>query len=213
MDHGTDLREQGLRPEMRLEAILFLIAGVGLLALIFNNPLFSYFDVSRTADEALAYVRDNLTGLRWMFTGVGVMDLLLGSSLWLWGTHVRQTVSGRQATAATFASWAGLWGGVVLLATRLTTAWFQSVEDLAYTGEVRLGAVEIMFLTGLLAWTIAFVIFGVLVIRGPMPKWLGIVLIACGVLPYVGFLPFWYYFGAIVLGITVLVRLRGARST
>ena len=65
----------------------------------------------------------------------------------------------------------------------------------------------------MLAWTTAFVIFGILIIRGSMPTWLGIVLIACGVLPYIGFLPMWYYVGAIVLGITNLVRFRETRST
>jgi hypothetical protein len=44
-----------------------------------------------------------------------------------------------------------------------------------------------------------------------MPTWLGIVLILCGLLPAIGALPFWYYLGAIVLGITVLVRLRGGK--
>ena len=211
MDHETELKEQNLRSRLRRVSLLFLFAGVGLLALIFNQPLLGYFDTSRTYEEALVYVGDNLTALRWMFTGVGVMDLLLGATLWLWGSQVRKTVSGGQATAATVAAWAGLWGGVAALGYRLRTAWFQSVEDFAYTGETSVGVPEVIFLTALLAWTAAFVIFGVLIIRGPMPKWLGILLIVFGFLPYIGILPFWYYFGAIALGITVLVRLRGGK--
>lgn len=212
MDHRTQLTEQDLRPQLRRVSLLFLIAGAGLLALIFNQPLFSYFDFSRTYDEALAYVRDNLTALRWMFTGVGLMELLLGASLWLWGIQVRKTVSGGWATAATVAAWAGLWGGVAALAGRHRTAWFQSVEDFAYTGEVRVDVLEIIFQTAFLAWTTAFVIFGILIIRGPMPKWLGIVLIVFGLLPFIGAVPAWYYLGAILLGITGLVRFREARS-
>jgi hypothetical protein len=143
-----------------------------------------------------------------MFTGLGVIDLLLGVSLWLWGNQVRKSVSGRQATAARFAAWAGLWGGFAALAGRLNTSWFLSVEDFAYTSAVSFDLVGIIFISGMLAWTLAFVIFGVLIVRGPMPTWLGILLIACGVLPMIGAIPAWYYIGAIVLGITILVRLR-----
>jgi hypothetical protein len=213
MDRRTELTELDMRPQLRRVSLLFLIAGVGLLALIFSQPLFSYFDASRTYDEALAYVRDNLTALRWMFTGVGVMELVLGASIWLWGRQVRKTVSGGWATAATVAVWAGLWGGVAALASRLRLAWFRSVEDLVFTGNASFDFWEIVFLTGMLAWTTAFVIFGILMIRGPMPTWLGIVLILFGLLPYIGILPLWYYVGAILLGVTSLVRFREARST
>ncbi|HZD23413.1 MAG TPA: hypothetical protein VE569_08445, partial [Acidimicrobiia bacterium] len=123
-----------------------------------------------------------------------------------------KTVSGGQATAATVAAWAGLLGGVIGLTNRLMTAWFQSVEDLVYTGNESLDAVQVIFLIGMLAWSTAFVIFGVLIFRGPMPKWLGIVLIVFGLLPYIGFLPLWFYFGAIVLGITGLVRFRSTSA-
>jgi hypothetical protein len=181
--------------------------------LILNPLVIGYFDASRPYDEGLAFVRENLTALRWVFTGIGLVDLLLGASLWLWGRHVRKTVSGGQATAATVASWAGLWGGVVGLASRLRLAWFRSVEDLVFTGNASFDVWEIVFLTGMLAWTTAFVIFGILIIRGSMPTWLGIALIICGLLPYLGFLPMWYYVGAILLGVTSLVRFRGARST
>jgi hypothetical protein len=210
MDHGTEVKKQDLKPQLRLVPVLFLIAGVSFLALILNPLFVGYFDASRTPDEALAYVRENLTALRWMFTGLGVIDLLLGSSLWLWGNQVRRAVPGGSATAATIASWAGLLGGVMALASRVRYAWSQSVDDLvsAATGEVSFEVGLVLFLTALVAWTTAFVIFGVLIVRGPMPTWLGIVLIGCGVLPWAGFLPLWYYIGAIVLGITVLVRLR-----
>jgi hypothetical protein len=212
MDRGTELKVQDLKPQLRRVALLILIAGVVWLALIFNQPLFGYFDFSRTFDEALAYARDNLTALRWMFTGLGVMGLLLGASLWLWGNQARKTESGRWATAATVAAWTGLWGGVAQLAERLWTA-LQSVEDLAYTGARDLDALAIIALTAWLAWTISFVIFGVLIVRGPMPKWLGIVLIVFGLLPAIGAIPAWYYMGATLLGVTSLVHFRGARST
>jgi hypothetical protein len=101
---------------------------------------------------------------------------------------------------------------VAALAGRHRTAWFQSVEDFAYTGEVRVDVLEIIFQTAFLAWTTAFVIVGILIIRGPMPKWLGIVLIVFGLLPFIGAVPAWYYLGAILLGITGLVRFREARS-
>jgi hypothetical protein len=211
MDKRTELTERDLRPQLRRVSLLFLIAGIVFMALIFNPLIFGYFDASKTYDEALAYARDNLTALRWMFTAIGLIDLLLGVSLWLWGTQVRKTASGRQATAATVAAWAGLWGGVAALAGRLGTA-FQSVEDLVYTGEVRFDVIQIVFGTGMLGWTIAFVIFGVLIIRGPMPTWLGIVLIVFGFLPFIGAVPAWYYLGAILLGITGLIRLRDGRS-
>jgi hypothetical protein len=208
MDHRTELAQQDLSRQLRLVSLLFLIAGTVFLALIFNPLIFGYFDVSGTYDEAVAYVRDNLTALRRVFTGLGLIDLLLGASLWLWGSRVRRTVSGGEATAATIAAWIGLWGGIAGLGARLVPAWFQSVEDFAYTGEVSFDVLGIIFLTAMIAWTIAFVIFGVLIVRGPMPTLVGIVLIVCGLLPYIGFLPLWYYMGAIVLGITGLIRFR-----
>jgi hypothetical protein len=213
MDHRTELTERDLWPQLRRVSLMFLIAGVVFLALILNPLIIGDFDASRPYDAGLAFVRDHLTALRWVFTGIGLVDLLLGASLWLWGNHVRKTVSGGQATAATVAAWAGLWGGVAGLAGRLRLAWFRSVEDLVFTGGMSFDVWEFVFLTGMLAWTTAFVIFGMLIIRGSMPTWLGIVLIACGVLPYIGFLPMWYYVGAIVLGITNLIRFREARST
>ncbi|MET0695862.1 MAG: hypothetical protein ABWZ58_00415 [Acidimicrobiia bacterium] len=213
MDHRIELTERDLSPQLRRVSLLFLLAGVLFLGLILNPLIIGYFDAARPYDEGLAFVRDHLTALRWVFTGIGLVDLLLGASLWLWGNQVRKTVSGGQATAATVAAWAGLWGGVAGLAGRLRLAWFRSVEDLVFTGGMRFDVWEFVFLTAMLAATTAFVIFGILMIRGSMPTWLGIVLIACGFLPYVGFLPMWYYVGAIVLGITNLVRFRETSST
>ena len=208
-DNRIDLAKQDLSRQLRLVSLLFLIAGVVFLALIFSPPIFGYFDMSATRDEAVAYVRDNLSALRWAFTGLGLVDMLLGASLWLWGSRVRRPGSGREATAATMAAWVGLWGGIAGLVARPVPAWFQSVEDFATMGDVSFDVLGIIFLTGMLGWTIAFVTFGILIIRGPMPTWLGIVLILCGLLPAIGALPFWYYLGAIVLGITGLVRFRG----
>jgi hypothetical protein len=182
------------------------------MALIFNPLIFGYFDASKPYEEGLAFVRDNLTALRWGFTAIGLIDLLFGLSLWLWGTQVRKTVSGGQATAATVAAWAGMWGGVAGLSGRLRTGWFQSVEDLVFTGNASFDVMEIIFATGMLAWTTAFVIFGILIIRGPMPTWLGIVLIVFGFLPAIGAVPAWYYIGAILLGVTGLIRFREGRS-
>ena len=213
MAHPAELTDQDLRPHLMRVSVLFIIAGVVFLALIFNPLIFGYFDASKPYGEGLAFVRDNLTALRWIFTAIGLTDLLLGATLWLWGTQMRKTMSAGQATAATVAAWAGLWGGVAALAGRLRTAWFQSVDDLVSTGSASFDVMGIVFLTGMLAWTIAFVIFGILIIRGPMPTWLGIVLIVCAFLPAAGAVPAWYYIGAIVLGVTGLVRFREARST
>ena len=213
MDHRTELTERDLMPQLRRVSLMFVIAGVVFLALILNPVIFGYFDASKPYDEGLAFVRDNLTALRWLFTAIGLIDLLLGASLWLWGTQVAKTMSAGQAKAATMAAWAGLWGGVAALAGRLRTAWFQSVDDLVSTGSASFDVMGIVFLTGMLAWTIAFVIFGILIIRGPMPTWLGIVLIVCAFLPAAGAVPAWYYIGATVLGVTGLLRFRETRST
>ena len=99
MDHRAELTDQGLTP-LRRVSVLFIIAGVVFLALIFNPLIFGYFDASKPYDEGLAFVRDNLTALRWMFTAIGLTDLLLAATLWLWGTQMRRTMSAGQATAA-----------------------------------------------------------------------------------------------------------------
>jgi hypothetical protein len=214
MDQRTELTEQDLRPQLRWISLLLLIAGLGiagvaLLAGILSPEVFSYFDLSRSYEEGLVFVEENLTAIRWTFTGVGVVEVLIGASLWLWASRMRKTLSGRQATAAAVAAWAGLLGGVTGLANRLTTAWLRSIEELVITGNE---AVQPLALIEILAWSVAFVIIGVLIIRGPMPNWLGSVLIVFGLLPYFGFLPLWFFVGAIVLGITGLVRYRGAWS-
>ena len=67
-DNRIDLAKQDLSRQLRLVSLLFLIAGVVFLALIFSPPIFGYFDMSATRDEAVAYVRDNLSSLRCAFT-------------------------------------------------------------------------------------------------------------------------------------------------
>jgi hypothetical protein len=61
---------------------------------------------------------------------------------------------------------------------------------------------------------VPLIVFGVLMIRGAMPTWLGVVWIVCGVLFWAtGFLPLWFFVGSLTLGIWGLLNFRPESGT
>lgn len=199
--------EATLRPELRKVCGLFLTAGVLFLPLILNPVTIGIFSKSNT--ERLTHVEDNWSTIRLLFTGMGIADIGLGIALWLWGQHVRRIHTGGQARAATAVAAVGLVGGAISLVTRWYV-WTQDAQEFHdFFDDVPAWAI-LTQLTGFVLLSVAMITFGVLMVKGPMPRWLGYTFAACGLLVYpTGLLPLWYYVGAVVLGVAGLRRYAG----
>ena len=189
-------------------ALLFLLTAIAFFAMIMNPLTFGYFDAESEADR-LAHVEDHLGALRLLFTGIGITEVALGVALWLWGRQVAEHTPGRRGDVAGAFGWVALVAGVVSLLTRLT-AWIDNPEALASDD---LSASDIVF--GVVAgggFSLTILVFGYLMIRGAMPTWLGIVWIICGVLFWLGILPLWFFFGALVFGVRGLIKFRAGAT-
>ena len=79
-------------------------------------------------------MRDNLTALRWVFTGIGLVDLLAWRILVAVGQPGAQDCIGGTGDRCHGGCLGRVVGGVAGLAGRLRLAWFRSVEDLVFTG-------------------------------------------------------------------------------
>jgi hypothetical protein len=108
-------------------------------------------------------------------------------------------------------AWIALGAGVLSLVSRIWNSWFKSATQLA-DGDLKVSDV-IFFLPASLGFSLSLVVFGVLMIRGAMPTWLGVVWILCGVMFWLGFLPLWFFVAALVFGIRGLLRFRAGRAT
>lgn len=72
---------------------------------------------------------------------------------------------------------------------------------------------NVIFLIAAVGFSLSFIVFGVLMIRGAMPTWLGGVWILCGAIFWLGFLSLWFFVGSLVFGIWGLVRFRQGRGS
>lgn len=188
---------------------LFLGAAVLFFPMIFNPVTFGFFDAASEA-ERLSHVEENLTALRVLFSGIGVAELALGVALWLWGRQVADHTPGRRGGVARAFAVVGLVGGMTAMVGR-QIAWFEDAPALA---SANAGALEL--LGGLsvgIAFSLSIIVFGVFMVRGAMPTWLGVVWILCGVLFWLGILPLWFFVAALVFGIRGLVKFRPANAS
>lgn len=185
-------------------AALFLVVAVTFFPMIMNPLIFGFFE-AESETERLVHVEDHLGALRLLFTGIGLAEIALGVALWLWGKEVANRTAGRRGVVAFRFGQVALAAGFVAFLTRLT-AWFEDAEALANDD---LSVTDIVF--GLVAgggFSVAFLVFGYLMIRGSMPTWLGVVWMICGVMFWVGILPLWFFVGAFVFGIRGVIRFR-----
>ena len=200
--------ESSLRPQLWRVCLLFLVVGVVFFPLILNPITIGIF--SKSDAERLLHVEDNWATIRLLFTGMGVADVGLGIALSLWGRRVSSIHSERQARAAVVAAWLGLGGGAISLVTRWYLWTQDAIEFHEFFNNVPAWAISIQ-LAAFLMLSASMVTLGVLMVKGPMPRWLGIVFAACGLLVYpTGLLPLFFYVGAIVLGAAGLRRYRAA---
>jgi hypothetical protein len=194
--------------DLRRQALLFLVTAVVFFPLIFNPLAFGFFG-QESETELLVFVEDNFAALRLLFTGIGLTELALGVALWLWSRQVAAHTPGGRATVAQVAGWVGLASGVLSLASRLS-GWFEDAEEVA-GGD--LSPLEWLFAPAFGGFSVSIIAFGVLMVMGAMPTWLGLAWIASGVLAWVGILPFWFFAAALALGIWGLVRLRPGQAS
>jgi hypothetical protein len=188
---------------------LFVGAAVLFFPMIFNPVIFGFFDDGSQA-ERLSHVEENLTALRLLFSGIGVAELLLGAALWLWGRQVADHTAGRRGGVARAFAVVGLVAGMAAMVGR-QLAWFEDAQELA-SGD--LSALELLL--GLpvgVGFSLSIIVFGVFMFRGPMPTWLGATWIVCGVLFWIGILPFWFFVAALTFGIRGVVKFRPGKAT
>jgi hypothetical protein len=204
IDDGVNTDEEAARGTLRGLALWFLVTAVCFFPLIMNPIIFGFFDES---DEArLEHVQDHLGWLRILLTGIGVTELALGVGLWMWGRRVAERSPGRSGSVARAFGWIALAAGVLSLTSRIATSWGRSAEDLA-SGDI--GVLDVvLFLPAAIGFSLSVIVFGVLMIKGAMPTWLGIVWIVCGVLFWLGILPLWFFVAALVFGVYGTVRFR-----
>jgi len=189
---------------LRRLAATFVCIAVAFFPLIMNPLTIGFFDAATDA-ERLAHAEDNLGGLRFVFTAIGVTEFALGAALWAWGRRVARATAGGRRRIAIRAGVISVVAGGVALVGRLAI-WIDTAEDLA-SDELSARDFLFGFVNGV-GFAIAFWMFGYLMIRGSMPTWLGAVWIGCGVMFWVGILPLWFFVGALVFGIHGLVRFR-----
>jgi hypothetical protein len=193
----------------RTIALLFLVSAICFFPMIMNPLIFGFFDAESDA-ERLEHAESHLGGLRLVFTGIGITELVLGVGLWLWGRRVAGRTSGRRGDAANAMAWVALIAGILALIKRLS-AWIDDAEELASDD---LSVADIAF--GLISGggtSLAFIVFGYLMIRGVMPTWLGVVWILCGIMFWVGILPLWFFVGALVFGIRGLIKFKSGNTS
>lgn len=187
---------------------LFLLSAVCFFPLIFNPLIFGFFDADSDAAR-IEHVQEHLSGMRLVFTGIGITEVALGVALWLWGRQVGDRTPGRRGDVARLCAWVGLVAGCASLVMRCSS-WFEDAESIASDDPGSLAM--IVGLVAFLGFSLTMITFGWLMILGMMPTWLGIVWVACGVLFWVGLLPLWFFVGALVFGIRGNVAFRPSRG-
>jgi hypothetical protein len=190
-------------------AALFLLIAIAFFPMIMNPLIFGFFDAESDA-ERLAHAEDHLGALRLLFTGIGVTEVALGVTLWIWGRKVAEQTPGPRGNLAGRFAWVALAAGVVALLGWLS-AWIDNAEALASDD---LSATDIVF--GLISgggFSLSFLVFGYLMIRRAMPTWLGVVWILCGIMFWLGILPLWFFVGALVFGVRGLITFRAGATT
>ena len=194
--------EQGI--DRRL-SLAFLLAALLFFPMIFNPIIFGFFDAESDAAR-LKHVREHLTMLRLLFSVIGITELTVGFSLWIWGRR-QVHLPGRSGNVARGLSWVALTAGIAAIISRWAV-WLQDSEQIAAGDGASLAMLT--FIVAAVGFSLAFIVFGLLMIRGPMPTWLGAVWVFCGVIFWVGILPLWFFVASLVFGVRGVLKTRAA---
>lgn len=185
-------------------AAMFLVSAFTFFPLIMNPLIFRFFDAESDAAR-LTHVEEHLGALRLLFTGIGVTEAALGVALWSWGRRVAERTPGRRGIVARRFGWVALVAGCVALPIRLAV-WIDDTQAMA-SNELSAGDIVFVLAVGG-GFSLAFLAFGYLMIRGAMPTWLGVVWMLCSVMFWFGILPLWFFVAALVFGIRGVIRFR-----
>ena len=136
-------------------------------------------------------------------------ELVLGFALWTWGRHVRRRTSGWSSTLAYVFAWIAVVAGVAAIVSR-SAIWFQDAEQFATDTPLVTMAT---FAVAAVGFSLSFIVYGALMVRGAMPTWLGAAWVFCGVIFWVGILPLWFFVGALAFGVWGLLAFRSGHGS
>ncbi len=193
---------------VRQLSLVFLLCAIVFFPMILNPVIFGFFDAKSDA-ERLDHVQGHLGSLRLLFTGIGVSELALGFALWTWGRYVRRRTPGWPGTLAYVFAGIALVAGFAAIVSR-ASIWFQDAEQFATDTPVVTMA---SFGVAAVGFSLTFIVYGVLMVRGAMPTWLGVVWVFCGVIFWLGILPLWFFVGGLTFGVWGLVALRSGHGS
>lgn len=178
--------------------------------MIFNPIIFGFYDPTKSEAELLAFREEHWLAIRLLFTGIGATFLIMGFALRAWGRQLASLSPGRSVALAEASGWAGVAGGVLSLLA-YGSVWLRT--PLEMTDFLGSAAATAVFVVAWIPLAVAFVLLGVMTFRQRAPRWLGVLLPVIAVLPFATLLPLWFFVGAVVAGITGLIRYRAGSNT
>ena len=192
-----------LRKSLRKASAWLLIPVLIFFPMILNPIIVGFYDPTKSEAELLAFREENWVAARLLFTGIAVSFVVMGFALRGWGRKLAALSPGRSTALADAAGWASVAGGVLSLLA-YGSIWLRTPSEFADFLDSTVGTV--VFIVAWIPFSVAFVLLGILTFRLREPRWLGFVLPLIAVLPFVTLLPLWFFVGAVVAGITGLIR-------
>lgn len=199
-----------LQTSLRKASARLLIPVLIFFPMILNPIIVGFYDPTKSEAELLAFREEHWLAVRLLFTGAGVSFVVMGFALRAWGRKLASLSPGRSTALADAAGWAGVAGGALSLMA-YGSIWLWTPSEFADFLDLAVGTV--VFAVAWIPFSGAFVLLGILTFQLREPRWLGIVLPLIAILPFVTLLPLWFFVGAVVAGITGLIRYRTGNNT
>lgn len=190
------------RPRVRGTSWALLAASAVTLAAIFGlgaaTGAGNYFDEDPAVVEAA--IADYNLEIWILLVGAGIGVLILGGALYVLGGVVADLLTGRRATASSGVRWLPFAAAAVLAVVY-------------FRGPTPGDSLDAFFTVGFMLMCVAFVAYGVLMIMAGLPKWMGVVAILLGgIMPWLGFLPLWWFVAGVALAVGLLRWERRTRD-
>jgi len=199
-----------LQASLRRASARLLIPVLVFFPMIFNPIIVGFYDPTKSEADLLAFREEHWLAIRLLFTGIGVSFVVMGLALRTWGRQLASLSPGRSTALAGAAGWAAVAGGVLSLMA-YGSVWLWTPAELAEFLDSAVGTM--VFVVAWIPLSGAFVLLGILTFQLRSPRWLGVVLPLIAVLPFATLLPLWFFVGAVVAGITGLIRYRTGSNT
>lgn len=190
------------RSRVRGTSWALLASSVVTLAAIFGigaaTGAGGYFDEDPVVVEAA--IADYNVEIWILLVGAGLGVLILGVALYVLGGVLAELMTGPRATVPALVRWLPLVAAAVLAAVYFRGP---TVQD----------SLDALFTVGFTIMCVAFVAYGILMIIARLPKWMGVVAILLGgIMPWLGFLPLWWFVAGVALAVGLLRWERRARD-